>query len=347
MDKKLLEAFKKGEASPEELRKILQWLQSDEAELTFSEEIENYWKEAHDTGDNFFPDKEQVYNEILALIEQRSGTDTRNIAIRAPRHTKRNRNIFYNYRKLAAIFLLAILSGGLVMFLLTTAHPGRHKDNTAEFVEKFSPKGQKVTIQLPDGTLVKLNSRSKIKYPASFASDTRTVWLEGEGFFDVAKNKDKPFIIITNDVRTTVVGTSFNIRAFPEDNQCEIVVVTGKVRFDNRSTDGEGQGVFLTARQGAVFNKLSASIVKNDSVNLSNALAWKEGIIAFENANLDKIIRELENWYGVEFKVNSSAGIVNGYTGTYQNKSLESVLEGIGYVMNFRFEIKGKQVIIN
>ncbi|MFT6359951.1 MAG: transmembrane sensor [Cyclobacteriaceae bacterium] len=138
-------------------------------------------------------------------------------------------------------------------------------DGMITYIEKVNPTGQKSTTTLSDGTVVKLNSDSKLKFPKNFSDDIREVYFEGEAFFDVAKDASRPFIIKTNDLQVKVLGTSFNVKSFEEDNLVQIGVVTGRVSVQLIS-GSEGQlpePTILLPEQSVVYNS-SLFLKKNN-----------------------------------------------------------------------------------
>lgn len=213
--------------------------------------------------------------------------------------------------------------------------------------------GRKMTVTLPDGSTVKLNSGSRISYYQDFERDIRSVWLQGEAFFDVKRNPDKPFIIISGNIRTQVLGTSFNIKSFEKEGKVDVTVASGLVsvsRYDESEPDNlqwdNISGVVLNPSELVSYDKSKDQFSEIKTVNTEEILAWKSGILVFKKAPFQEIVSRLERWYGVEFEVEESITIPDGFTGRFDNKSLRRVLEGISYTSKFEFEIEGKKVKI-
>lgn len=211
-------------------------------------------------------------------------------------------------------------------------------------VTKVVSNGQKMTVRLSDGTSIKLNSNSKISYPESFSSQERHVQLEGEAFFDVAKDASRPFTITSGDVSTTVLGTSFNIRAFPESN-IKVSVLTGKVRVDAADFDGGRKELILLPEDMAIYSQERRQFEKTSFSQLQE-MAWKDGILHFQDMNIHQVTSELTKWYGVSFDINKAVDTQKDYTGSFNNQPLEEVLKGLSFVFGFDFEIDNKTVTI-
>lgn len=243
--------------------------------------------------------------------------------------------------RVAASLLLLLLGAATVWYISIHQQP-EEKKQTASLVVKQAKKGEKLTLQLPDGTKVKLNANSMLIYPAEFDQKGRDVILEGEAFFDVAKDSDRPFVITSGDVQTIVLGTSFNVRAYKEEPGVAVAVVTGKV-----GVKGEGAAeVFLSPNQVSYYHK-EDSMITTTRQDVSDMIAWRQNILIFDDDSEEEVWRKLENWYGVNIIVRNKNSIEGKYSGRYHNESLKRVLDGISYAAEFEYEIlENKNIII-
>lgn len=235
--------------------------------------------------------------------------------------SSKTRNPFLHWGRIAASLILLM---GLSYFLYNYTHQEIEVEPNI-ILTKSTDWGQKLNLVLADGTEVFLNSGSTIKFPKRFDGDIRAVDLEGEAFFDVAENPDKPFVIRSGEVETTVLGTSFNVNTYSERNQVAVTVATGKVKVASKEKQ-----IFLMPNEQGVFDKQSKSISKK-KIDASTFLHWKDGIIHFEDAELSEVLETLERWYGVTFEVdNENIGDCH-LTASYNNERLSAVLESIVY----------------
>tara|TARA_Y100001972_G_scaffold128834_1_gene192031 strand:+ start:2325 stop:3332 length:1008 start_codon:yes stop_codon:yes gene_type:complete len=207
-------------------------------------------------------------------------------------------------------------------------------------VEISTEFGQRKTIKLPDGSVVKLNIGSSLEFPERFEGNTRTVKLTGEGYFEVAENKVKPFIIQTGGLLTEVLGTSFNLCAYTELDSITVAVVTGRVKISNES----GLHQVLSPADMGIYSKQTQSIHK--SKYDEDDLAWYSGTLIIENKPLPEVFRQLERWYGVEFEMAENMSLDGTYSGRYHNKSLELILEGIRTTSHINYTINNKKILI-
>ncbi|MGS2738321.1 FecR family protein [Sinomicrobium sp. M5D2P17] len=223
--------------------------------------------------------------------------------------------------KIAAAAAL-ILSMGHFMYKAWNNKP---REQPVTQLVKTTEWGQKLSLTLTDGTEVRLNSGSTIKFPERFTGQSREVELTGEAFFNVAKNPDKPFIIKSNEVHTTVLGTSFNINTYPDNPEITVTVATGKVKVASQDRE-----VLLGPNEQGVFDRKSNRISKG-KIDITNFIQWKDGIIHFEDTSLLKVVQVLECWYGVTFGFENEAIKNCHLTATYDNEILSVVLESIVY----------------
>ncbi|MBC9797432.1 FecR family protein, partial [Sinomicrobium weinanense] len=162
-----------------------------------------------------------------------------------------------------------------------------------------TPPGQRYNVVLEDGTRVRLNAGSTLSFPDRFRSDIRKVELTGEAFFEVTPDPEKPFVIRSQGLNTTVLGTSFNIQAYPEDKAVRVTVATGKVKVGPEEASSGAGKTFLTPNQQALFDKQTHTVYTK-KVNTAHFLEWTDGIIRFDDTSLAEAIAILERWYGVK-----------------------------------------------
>jgi len=197
----------------------------------------------------------------------------------------------------------------------------------AEWVEYHAENGQKMEVRLSDGSKVKLNSGSWLRFPKQFNDSIRPVELGGEAFFEVARNTQKPFTIKSGNLDVMVLGTSFNVNAYPENKEIAVTVATGKVKL----TSNDGKEIFLERSEQGIYDKDVHQISKN-TIDLKNFLEWRDGILRFENTSLTTMTQKLSRWYGIEFNFQDTSIRNCRFTGMFKDEKLETVLEGLVFV---------------
>lgn len=199
--------------------------------------------------------------------------------------------------------------------------------------------GQIKTITLNDGTLVHLNANSTFKTPKEFAQDSRMVFLTGEAYFEVTKDSLRPFFVTTDKSQTKVLGTKFNLSAYPNE-KVTLTLNEGKVLF---SDSNQIQKLILTTNNQATIYKglLKKTIVSPEKYN-----RWKDGKIYFNSIPFATVIRKIERHYGVKITVKKAS--LKNYLckGSYNNTSLKTLLDDLSFVLLFKYTIERKSVTL-
>ncbi|WP_276381626.1 FecR family protein [Flavobacterium sp. H4147] len=213
------------------------------------------------------------------------------------------------------------------------------KNGEDAFNTLSTPTGGQYNIVLADGTKVFLNAVSSIKYPTQFNGDQRIVELEGEAYFEVAKNKNQPFIVKSADQAIKVLGTHFNVHAYDNEPIIKTTLLEGSVAvtYQNQKTILKpGQQSNVTANS----NKITVREVDTDA-----AIAWKNGRFKFDNADLKSVMKQLERWYGIKVEYRGDVSDVRFNGGTFRNKNLSEVLKVLE-LSNIKFKVEGKTIIV-
>jgi len=218
-------------------------------------------------------------------------------------------------------------------------------DRTPLYNEVFIPHGQTFKLKLPDGTLVWLNAGSKLRFPQSFVNsdNKRIVYLEGEAYFDVAKNMEKPFIINTQEVDVKVLGTKFNISSYDTDDEIVTTLIEGSVNvFETRTPEN---GINLTPSFQANYNKFGNKFRKA-KVDTDIYTAWMQNRLVIDHLKFSEILVKLERKYSVKF-VNNSESLDNEiYNGEFLDEDIESVLKTISLSTPFSYEVNQNIITI-
>ncbi len=242
----------------------------------------------------------------------------------------KTRNLFLqSVLKYAAVLVLAVaVSYSLFKFLVGAENPAMN--------EVICPAGQIAEVVLSDGTHVWLNAESSIRYPSAFNGENRNLELTGEAFFDVTKDPKNPFLVNANDMQVKVLGTSFNVSAYPENNILETTLVEGKIELLNQ----QGKKILnMKPGQKASYNLAEKKVLLSE-VDTRFYSSWKEGKISFYNERLEPIMDKLERWYNVEFVFRDDEIKNYRFTGTIlKHKPLYQVLEVIKLSSPINFQV--------
>ncbi|MFV0593421.1 MAG: FecR family protein [Draconibacterium sp.] len=193
------------------------------------------------------------------------------------------------------------------------------------FNELFVPYGKNASIKLPDGTLAHLNAGSRLVYPSKFEGSQRLVSLIGEGFFDVVHNPEVPFIVKTGDLNIEVLGTRFDLSAYPADKMIETILVEGKVKISKPGFHLDNKDHILEPNQRATYNTETRE-TRIMNVNVENYVSWHEGYLIFEQQELNRVIKKLERYYNIRIGMADPALGLLRITGKLELKEKETVL---------------------
>lgn len=233
---------------------------------------------------------------------------------------------------------------------------GWHSTDNATLAEKRNETQQPITVQLSDGSTVVLQPRSRVQYPEKFSSIKREVYLEGEGFFEVTKNPDQPFIVYANGLVTQVVGTSFTIKAVPNVAQVSVAVRTGKVavytlkalRQSQQRSGSIANRLLLTPNEQAIFNTTNEQLTKRlvDEPALLNKPANNQYFV-FDDAPVSEVFQKLEKAYGVTIQYDSTTFSGCSLTAPLGNEPLFRKLDIVCQTIGATYEVWGTRVVIS
>lgn len=203
-------------------------------------------------------------------------------------------------------------------------------------------RGGEYSVILSDGTVVYLNSASELRYPVQFNERERVVYFSGEGYFEVTKDKERPFHVVVGDMRIRVYGTEFNVNTFKETG-VQTVLVKGSVGI---SVKGGREEYRLKPSQMAEYSRENLSVEVRD-VNPESFVAWKDGFFVFDEESLEEIMNTLARWYDVEvFYVNNDVRNLH-FTGHLKRyDQITTILKAIESAVNVRFSVKGKTISV-
>jgi len=246
----------------------------------YSPKGQEMWNKWYDRTDDFFDNMEMVQSDRSKLKKELRQIKNANNVISLP----------YKNWAIAASLVFLI---GLSVFFYQTSNAVESK----QFAVKL---GEHAKVKLSDGTQIWLNAGSVLKYPKEFKGDTREVYLSGEAFFEVAKDKKHPFIIHTNKMDTKVLGTSFNVQAYPDQTTQEVSVATGRVNVKSTVTE---ENVYVTPGQKVVFKSQDNKLQAFKDVPVNAISLWRKNIMVFEETPLPEVVATINRNYNVSIEV--------------------------------------------
>ncbi len=329
----LLKKFKDGQYEEEDLRTLKNCLNRPDMAPKIEQGVDNFGLAVQFVADENNWEQEppdQAAKDLYKRIEANIDTEKPTITL--------NKRSFYAWNVAAGLIL--VIAGIFAYIWYKTTHriPGTTKLTGIE-----TKRGQKAWFELPDNSKVILNAGSRLIYPKEFGT-TREVTLEGEAYFEIAKDSQKLFIVRTGDLETTVLGTSFNINAYPEEQVIKVAVIKGKVQVAvDDGSEKFNKKRQLVGRSLATYHK-PEQLIEVETQDNSDLVAWKEGVIHFDNTPFSEVAKTLERWYGVKFFIgNEKIGRCNIY-GEFENRSLKSVMNALQEAIDMSYEFDGDVV---
>lgn len=310
MDRKLLHKFFEGTASMEEGMEIKTWMESSgENEHTFYKERKLF-------------DALSIHNVL---------TDEQKLKLTVTRPKR----IRMEWLKIASAIILTFAFSHLYQNYWESQKP-------IEMNTISVPAGQRANIILPDGTNVWLNARTTLQYPTEFNASQRTVILKGEAYFDVTRNEKKPFTVQTETYNIEVLGTQFDVEAYPGQESFETTLMHGSVKVSSQ-TNPE-QSLTISPNQKVYLEEGKLRVAKVDDFN---PYRWKEGLICFQNDSFQHIMKDFEKYYGLKIIINNQEVLKYDYTGKFrQADGVDYALRVLKKDIYFNYEKDNDQQIV-
>lgn len=306
---KIISVFTASKHSEKVIEEVHQWLVDKEYSDEKEAALHTLWSETEGKADaGTWASLSNVYNKIGAGQQKT---------------VRKFRMQIWQYAAVAVVVLAVAISG--------TFFYAKNMYSEVAMIEKFTPAGGMITIELPDGSKVQTNSGTLLLYPEAFKGDTRTVYLVGEANFKVKKDPEKPFIVRSGSMAVTALGTEFNVGAYPESNEIVATLLHGKIKVD---CDEERRNYILHPGQQIIYQKNSGQVVLANA-DVEAVTAWQRGLYIFRGDTMKEIIAELERRFNITFQCNISHFSNDKYNFSFRKNS------DIGEIMDIMKEVVG------
>ena len=352
-DDNIIVRFLMKEASEEDVAQLHLRLDSDEEFKNHFEQIRDTWNRIELEKDLNEVKIQRDLEKVLSRTEDKSKSKIRSII-------SANHWLF----KAAAIFIL-----GFGISWMLFHFQGRIADADIIYNTIETPRGSKSIVSLPDGSQIILNAQSKLRYPERFTGKERKVFLEGEAFFDVAKDQKKQFIVNTPDLMVKVFGTSFNIKSYPDENTVETTLVEGSISLFKTSPEGKiaSKEIKMEPNQQVVLYKETGSNTSSKAeeeekqempkpvqprlmlakkIDTERYVSWKDGQLKIKSEPLEKLAVTLERRYDVSIHFESDEIKDYRFTGVIKNETIEQVMSAIKLASSIDYKIDEREIWI-
>lgn len=323
-EKQIQDIFKRyinGLYTRTDVKALCHTLRSEEGYQKIEKEMDEVWKETELPVD--LPDNNELYKKEAQALLTHINKKKKNFSL-SP------------LLKYAAIIALMITIG----LGIYSVRSYRADKVILAYTEVIVKNGKQEQVTLPDGTIVTLNAGTTLRYPKDFTANTRLVEMDGEAFFNVKRDENKPFIVRTHDADIKVLGTSFNVKAYQEDEQLAVSVKTGKVQVDMPETQ-----MRLLPNEQITVNKVSGEIVKK-SEDAAKVTAWIKGGLYFNRTPIHSVVRDLERMYNTTIELDPQTTFDDYMYGEHDNSSLDAVLNAIQYATGIQHKRVDDRIVL-
>lgn len=308
-----------GDISPEDSAVLDEWLRKSAANQAEFDDLASLWEQSQRL---HFPGK---IDRPAALNRVRRHVGVRKVVPSGLR-------LVY---QVAAVLLLSVLLSGLYNYFTFESKPSGEY-----FQEVVAAYGTRTNVDLPDGSTVFLNSGSSLKFSSQFAAqDQRLIELKGEGYFAVAKDPHRPFIVKAGRIEVEALGTEFNVDAYEPEHAIDVVLVEGKVAINTANHQTMENKMVLETSQLARFDAKENKLIKENTSELEKHIGWIEGKMVFVDDPIREVIRELEHWYNVQIELTDERLNNYRFTGTFLDEPVEEILKIFSMTSPLNYEI--------
>ncbi len=327
MTKELLEKYLNNCCTSQEVEEVIYWMQ----QQTFFNESKRLGKidwQRYKLDDSIVSDEK--LDTLLDKIHHK-------INIEEPRTIQMKSWLISLLSNAAAIIIIPVLVFLFYTISENTKLTSQITGVSVDSLEVIAPVGSRTVVELSDGSVVHLNYGSRMKYPQNFWGETRGVTLTGEAYFEVAHNPDKPFVVSTGLIDVKAVGTIFNVNAYPENNDIATTLVEGKVLVEKIQNNENVETIEeLIPGQHVIYAK-NTGAVKSTRGRIEKYIAWKDGMLVFENETIDQVAQRLSRMFNVEIQVDDKLEKFK-YTVTFVDEPLFQILDllAIATPINYR-----------
>ncbi len=317
-----------GDLNEEGLKELTSWVSQSRGNTRYYAKIKDLW-EVSRSGASQIAETEKEWFRLLVKMRE----DHRS-------------NMFMfstNWQimsRFAAILIIGVLFGVLASKFISS------RGSVPGYITFIAPQGSVSQIVMDDGTLVCLNAGSEIKYPRGNKGRKREVFLTGEAWFHVEKNKTKPFVVHTTCYDVLVTGTQFNVKSYPSDPEVTTTLEEGQVEICSSGSFKLAGNIMLRPGEQAVLCKETSEMLVRD-VDTDLYTSWRDNKLIFLKMNLKELIVLLERKYGVNIEVRDDDILAFHYTGTIKNESILDILEIIQHTLPITYCIEKQRIIIN
>lgn len=327
MNKQEIKKYLEGKTTAEESAQIRDWLTDEVNESEARKILGEIWSNSEIGLKGQKPNFEQMLRQIHQELYEQKNKDMSTVKTENTIH-----RIYRIFARVAAILIIPLFL--LTIYFYRGSTPRNTEISSVSMREIYTKPGTRTKIELADGTAVWLNDGTTLRYPESFTGSKREVFVDGEAYFEVKHNPEKPFVVNNPMITTVVTGTHFNLNAYSADQYFEATLLEGKISLEKKNQE-------LTMKPGEqVQFDVKNQKIEQKIVNPEDAAAWVNGKLIFRDERLSTVLKKLGRWYNVEIIPTDPHLGDYVLSGTIEKEKLDQTLSLISLAVPVKFEFK-------
>ena len=343
MNRELLDKYLNNRCSENELKQVLAWLERPDSQEEAREYFRMYWDTLKEDSSSCETDHNSILDAIHHKINLQKSED---LPDRGKAIAKSGRWEIYlrQFRKAAAILLIPVL--GLTFYFFSKYHSVRSGESISgiSYNEVFSSVDAITKVLLPDSSVVWLNHSSSLRYPSEFDRKNRNVKLKGEGFFEVASDQEKPFVVTVDNINIVALGTAFNVMAYPEEDRIETSLIEGRVKLHLTSGKKASTVLEMKPEDMIIYARESGELTRL-TIRDDRYFSWKDGKLVFTAEPLSEVVKKLNRWFNADIEILDPRVEGVTLTATFINENLTQVLDLISMVSPVKYVVSERDII--
>jgi len=336
IDHELLCHYLDGSLTNADETVLKNWLDADKRNRDRFDRLRKIW----DTPEISLPlpDMEQAWKNIMDRIDAQEQATTKEVSFKLK---------IYNTPFIWHLFKTRIVpTAALMLILIGSAYLMLKRQQPVTMNEISVAITRQDTVALPDGTQLVLDAGSIFRYPEKFSEKDRTVYLQGEGYFEVVSDPDRPFIVHADGALIRVLGTEFNVRAWQQDRKVTVAVVRGTVALRAKENKDSGEEVRIRDSQFSILDETRRPSQPQYG-DIAMYLSWMKREMYFQSTELHEVLYQLERWYDITFELPDQQAAANPVTLFIGNKPISELLDVIALINNFTYQQHGSKIIFS
>jgi transmembrane sensor len=337
IDPVLLQRYIENNCTASEAKLVESWVNDPNCEVELIQFMSSHWNQLQNhNGRN--TDMTHVLERFMQHMDEPVTSNTK------VRKLDQDKGFTLWPRVAAAVSALVVVS--MALFLVLKNQSGKPEvDSWQKTVNAFSASNKIKPFQLPDGTQVWLNTRSTLSLSPDFMGEAREVYLDGEAYFDVVEDVNRPFIVHTHDIKVKVLGTAFTVKSYKDDHTSEATLVRGKVQVEQHNLLDKDL-MQLSPNEKAIYTRSSHELVKK-VVAAEELVQWREGVLKFEEEPIQNVIKALERWYDVKIILTEEQVASCRLTATIDKESIVETLDLLKSTTGIDYSRTEREIVVH